>query len=277
MEKSREKREILIDNKVFTKDDIISLTKLFIKSSDEILARSMEISRKELIQERGDESRILESDINKGYSKLEFTSADNNHYSFTFNDISELIDILDSKRIIEINFHFWEPALKSRFTFIIKQKNASHSSGSCYAEIEGEDKNWADETLKTAEHFFAACRNQSNLLRKSWFIIIPVTILIVNLFLNNVIELISSTMHLFHKWVMTSLTSDWVFVIIVLSLFTAFPVIYLYNRLVRLWPRVELQTGKDYRKIESGKRYKLLIIASVIIIPLVISYLLRIF
>jgi hypothetical protein len=277
MEMVKDKREILIDNKVFTKDDIISLAKLFIKCSDEILARSKAITRVELIQERGDESRIKESDLNKGYSKLEFTSSDNNHYSFTSNDLSDIIDIQDSKRIVEINFQFWETVLKSRFTIIIKQTDAKTRPGSSYAGIESEDSIWADTTMKSAEDFFAACRIQSNLLRKFSFILLPAIILIVNLFLKNLIELIGSRMHLFHKWVMTSLTSDWVFVIIVLTLFTAFPVIFFYQRLINLWPRVELQTGKDYLKIESGRRNKLLIIASLIIIPAVISFLLRIF
>ena len=277
MDKIKEKREILIDNKVFTKDDIISLTKLFIKRSDEILVASREIARKELISDGWDESRIKESDTDKGYSKLELSSDDNIHYSFTFNDLADLNDILASKRIIELNFQFWERSLNSRFTVIIKQSDASSSSGSSYVEIKGDDLIWVDQTQKITEDFFAACRNQSNLLRKYSLIIIPLTVLIFNLFLNNIIELISSRMHLFHKWVMTSLTNDWIFVIIVLTLFTALPVVFIYNRIVKLWPRIELQTGKEYQKIESRKRNKLLIIVSIIFIPAVISFLLRIF
>ena len=277
MDKIKEKREILIDNKVFTKDDIISLTKLFIKRSDEILVASREIARKELISDGWDESRIKESDTDKGYSKLELSSDDNIHYSFTFNELADLNDILASKRIIELNFQFWERSLNSRFTVIIKQSDASSSSGSSYAEIKGDDLKWVDQTQKVTEDFFASCRNQSNLLRKYSLIIIPITVLIFNLFLNNIIELISSRMHLFHKWVMTSLTNDWIFVIIVLTLFTALPVVFIYNRIVKLWPRIELQTGKEYQKIESRKRNKLLIIVSIIFIPAVISFLLRIF
>jgi hypothetical protein len=277
MDKIKEKRDILIDNKVFTKDDIISLTKIFIKSSDEILVVSKEIARKELIHDGWDESRIKESDTDKGYSQLELSSDDNIHYSFTINDLADMNDILASKRIIELNFQFWERALNSRFTVIIKQTDARSSSGSSYAEIKGDDLIWVDQTQRVTEDFFATCRNQSNFLRKYSFIIIPLTVLIFNLFLNNVIELVSSRMHLFHKWVMTSLTSDWGFVIIVLTLFTALPVVFIYNRIVKLWPRIELQTGNDYQKIGSRKRNKLLIVVSIIIIPAVISFLLRIF
>jgi hypothetical protein len=275
MEKSKDKKEILIDNKVFTKDEILSLARLFIRCSDVILARSREITRKELIAEGWDESRINEKD-DKGYSKLEFTAADNVHYSLTFDDLSDVNDILENKKITEFNFLFWERALKSRFSVTIKQTDADSVSVPGYAEVEGEDRIWAEETLKIVDEFLSSCKNQTNQLKKYALIIIPLTILILNLFLNNVIELISSRMHFLHKLVMTSITSDWLFVGIVITLFTALPVISVYRRLIKLWPRVEIRTGKNYEKIDNERRNKILIIVSIVIIPALISCLMRV-
>lgn len=47
MEKAKEKREFPIDNKIFTKENILLLIKLFVKLSNEILDKSKEIRHKE--------------------------------------------------------------------------------------------------------------------------------------------------------------------------------------------------------------------------------------
>jgi hypothetical protein len=81
-------------------------------------------------------------------------------------------------------------------------------------------------------------------------------------------------MHLFSKYAIESLTSDWRFFVLLLSLITVSPSLLIYKRLRKLWPGVEIQTGKDFRLIEKDKRKILLTIASIIIIPALVSYLL---
>ena len=277
MEKVNEKREFSIDYKIFNKDDLISLTKLFTKHSDEILYKSKEIRRIDLIHKELKESNIKESDLDTSYSKLEFTSADNIHYSMTFDDVSDLDNILTNNKIIEINLEFRERVFDSRFIIRIKHTYSKSSSGSSYVEVGGKDKMWVNETLRIVEDFILACKDQSKFLRKYGILIIPLTILISNLFLNNIIELIITRLHMFSKLVMTSITKDWLFVIIILTLFTALPVIFVYYRVLKLWPAVEIQTGKDFQQIENQKRNKLWIIASIIIIPAIISFLFRLF
>lgn len=62
MEIIKEIRELLIDNKIFTKNDILALINLFIKLSNDILEKSKEIKRNDLIHE-GCNEKILRSDI----------------------------------------------------------------------------------------------------------------------------------------------------------------------------------------------------------------------
>ena len=62
-----EKKEFSIDNKIFTKNDIISLVQLFVKLSNEILDKSKKIKHKELIQEGWLETNISEKYINTSH------------------------------------------------------------------------------------------------------------------------------------------------------------------------------------------------------------------
>jgi hypothetical protein len=87
-------------------------------------------------------------------------------------------------------------------------------------------------------------------------------------------EIIAQMMHLFSKYAIESLTSDWRFFVFILSFITVSPAILVYKRLRKLWPGIEIQTGKDFRLIEKDKRRKLLIIVSILILPAIISYLL---
>ena len=58
MEHTKAKKEFLIDYKIFTKDNTISLIKIFINTSIEILEKSKDNYRKELIEKGYEESVI---------------------------------------------------------------------------------------------------------------------------------------------------------------------------------------------------------------------------
>jgi hypothetical protein len=72
-------------------------------------------------------------------------------------------------------------------------------------------------------------------------------------------------------------TKDWIFFIIVSSLITLAPAVFIYNWLVKLFPRIEIQTDKDIQQIGKEKCIKLWLIASIIIIPTIISFVLRLY
>lgn len=270
MKTKTEKKELLIENRIFTKDDIVSLIKILIKQTREILDKSKEARRQDFIQKEWKEAFINEGDVDTSHSRVEFTTSDHIKYTGTFEDTAELNDILDKKIITEINLYFTEQVLTS--SVLIRIKNSDISPA--YAKVEGQDITWVNETAKTLEDFFSHCRNQSVIVKKSGTLIVLLTIVALNFFLNNTLELIAQMMHLFSKYAIESLTSDWRFFIFILSVITVSPSVLVYKRLKNLWPGIEIQTGNDFRAMEKDKRSKLLIIVSILILPAVITYLL---
>jgi hypothetical protein len=273
MEHTKEKREFLIDYKIFTKDNAISLIKIFIDSSIEILEKSKDNYRKELIEKGYEVSVIGKSDIDRGYSKLEFTDSDHSKYTTRFEDITETIDILSNKKIIEITLFFSEQVFNSRFKINIKHSDSHSTPG--YVIVEGEDIEWVNNTMKILRNFFSTCRSQSTFVKENKLIIVALTVLALNFFLNNSIGLIALKMHLFPKFAMMSLSKNWMFFTVILSLITLSPAFLIFQRLIKIWPRIEIQTGKDFRQIQREKRKKVLLLTSIIIVPTVISFLLR--
>jgi hypothetical protein len=269
-----EKREISIDNKIFTKDDVMSLIKLFNKLSNEILDKSKEIKRKELIQEGWKESNITERYIDTSHSSLELSASDNSKYTGTFEEILQANGILDNKKIVGISLYFTEHAFDSIFIIRIEQSISDFHLSSNYAEVEGQDKIWVNGTFKIVKDFLSNCRNQSMFVKKFQYLIMAFTVLILILFIRNLIEIFIKTKLIFPKIMGNLFTKDWIYFIIVSFLITLAPAVFIYNWLVKLFPRIEIQTGKDFQQIGKEKRIKLWLIVSLIIIPTIISFLL---
>ena len=273
MERTKAKKEFLIDYKIFTRDNSISLIKIFINTSMVILEKSKDNYRKELIEKGYEESVIRKSDVDRGYSKLEFTDSHHSKYTTRFEEITETIDILSNRKIIEITLFFSEQVFNSRFKINIKHSDSHSTPG--YAIVEGEDSEWVYNTMKIVKDFLSTCRSQSTFVQENKVYIVPATVLILNFFLNNSIGLIAQKMHLFPKFAMMSLSKDWMFFTIILSLITLSPAFLIYQRLLKIWPRIEIQTAKDDRQIQREKRNKVLLLTSIIIVPTIISFLLR--
>lgn len=264
MERTKAKKEFLIDYKIFTRDNSISLIKIFINTSMVILEKS---------KDNYEESVIRKSDVDRGYSKLEFTDSHHSKYTTRFEEITETIDILSNRKIIEITLFFSEQVFNSRFKINIKHSDSHSTPG--YAIVEGEDSEWVYNTMKIVKDFLSTCRSQSTFVQENKVYIVPATVLILNFFLNNSIGLIAQKMHLFPKFAMMSLSKDWMFFTIILSLITLSPAFLIYQRLLKIWPRIEIQTAKDDRQIQREKRNKVLLLTSIIIVPTIISFLLR--
>lgn len=268
-----EKRELLIDNKIFTKNDITSLIKLFTKLSNEILDKSKEIKRKDLIREGWQEQNIKEQYIDTSQSSLEFTYSDNFIYNGKIEEFVESDAIPANKKIVEIDLYFKENVFNSRF--IIKIRHSHPYSTSSYVIVEGEDRTWVTGTIGFIEEFLSTCRNQSSFVKKLRILIIASTDLILMLFLINLIKLFIKTKVIFPKIVGNIFTNELIFFIVLLSLISLTPAIYIYERLKKLYPGIEIQTRKDFNLAEKEKRFKLWVIISLIIIPTIISFLLR--
>jgi hypothetical protein len=269
-----EKREVSIDNKIFTKNDIISLVQLFVKLSNDILDKSKEIKHKELIQEGWPEATISEKYINTSHSGIEFTSSDKSKYSFSFNEISEAKDILDTKQIIEIELYFNENVLDSKI--VLKLRHSDTFSGSNYALVEGEDSDWVNGTIRLLNNFLVTCRNQSTFVEKYKILIFGVTILLFILFLHNLIVFFIRTKVIFPKIVGNMFSESIIYVIMVLALISATPAVLIYKWLIKLFPGIEIQTGLNYHHAKKERGNKLLLLAILIIVPTILSlFLLR--
>jgi hypothetical protein len=264
------KREVSIENKIFTKNDIISLVQLFVNLSNEILDKSKEIKHKELIQEGWPETNISEKYINTSHSGIEFTSSDKSKYSFSFKEISEAKDVLDTKQIIEVELYFNENVLDSKF--VLKLRHSDTFSGSSYALVEGEDSDWVNGTIKLLKNFLVTCRNQSTFVEKNKILIFGVTILLLILFLHNLIVFFIRTKVIFPKIVGNMFSESIIYVIMVLALISATPAVLIYKWLLKLFPGIEIQTGLNYDHAKKERRNKLLLLAILIIVPTILSF-----
>jgi hypothetical protein len=265
-----EKKEVSIDNKIFTKNDIISLVQLFVKLSNDILDKSKEIKHKELIQEGWPETNISEKYINTSRSGIEFTSSDKSKYSFSFKEISEAKDILDNKQIIEIELYFNENVLDSKI--VLKLRHSDVYSGSSYALVEGEDSNWVNGTIRLLKNFLVTCRNQSTFVEKYKILIFGVMILLLIIFLHNLIVFFIRTKVIFPKIVGNMFSENIIYVIMVLALISATPAVLIYKWLLKLFPGIEIQTGLNYDHAKKERRNKLLLLAILIIVPTILSF-----
>ena len=266
-----EKREVWIDNKIFTKNDVLSLVRLFVKISNEIIDRAKEIKRNELIQKKLPANTIEEIIDDIGTISIEFTTSDNSTYTGSSDKILEEDEILSTKKIIDIFLQFYENVSDSKLVIKIKQSDLSKG----YVSVESQDISWVNDTTRLAENFLAKCRNQSAFVKKFKIFGIAMTVLILNFLLLNIIELFIKTKIIFPK-IMHSLFNKNLFIVfIVISLITVTPAISIYNWLQKLFPRIEIQSGKYFQQAEKEKRKKILMVISLILIPTIISFLLR--
>jgi hypothetical protein len=65
------------------------------------------------------------------------------------------------------------------------------------------------------------------------------------------------------------------YVVVILVLISATPSILIYRWINNLFPGVEIQTGANIQEANNRRRIKLLLMALLVIIPAIFSYLLR--
>jgi hypothetical protein len=273
MKELKEKRELRIENKIFTIANLTDLIRLFSKQSNELENKSAEMKRQELIGKGLPESVISEGYLNSGHSYIELVSYDNSKYSFSSGEMEEAIGILKSKRIKEIELNFIEKASETRFTVKLRQSGTVSDQG--YVLLESNDINWMNECLKGMEDFLFSCKNQSVFIRKNKIPIIISIIAILSYFLLNLIEFFIKTEVSFPKIVGNIFRDDLIYYIILFVMVTATPSVLIYRLLRKLYPSIEIQTGPQSGKVQKEKRKKMLLIVLIIIVPVVISVLLR--
>ena len=267
------KKELSIDNKIFTKGEVLSLIELFIKQANEVLDESKEIKRRELIGEGWPESNITEKHLNTCHAGFDLTSSDNIKYSFKFEQIKDASGMLNTMEIIEIEMYFSENVLNSKL--LIKLRHSNNSPGSSYAQAESENSEWAKVTGRSLENFINSCRDQTSFLKKYKTLIISITTVILVFFLYNLIDFFIRTKVMFPKIAGSMFRESFAYVIVILVLISATPSILIYRWINNLFPGVEIQTGANIQETNNRRRIKLLLMALLVIIPAIFSYLLR--
>jgi hypothetical protein len=272
MKKEKKKRELLIENKIFTKDDLIALIKLFISLSNVILEKSKGIKKKELISGGWHEANLTDQDTNTSHSGIELSSSDNLKFSFSFEEISEAISILDNNQVNEVELYFRENALSSKF--VIKLRRSDHKSNSSYALAEGLDKEWVEASIAAVRKLLETFRDQSAFVKQNRIAIISVTIVMLILFLHNLTEFFIRTRVMFPKIVGSIFTENLIYVAFVYLVISVTPAILIYRWLRKLYPGIEIETGDDHLQAGKKRLKKVLLMIALILIPTVLSFLL---
>lgn len=249
----KESRSLFISNKIFTSDDIRALSLLFKKQLNEILDKCKETEREELKSKKLDDNFIEEAIKNIGLIDVELTSSDGSQYAGTIEDIMEAEDFLNSNKLIKIKFYFGERSTASMIFITIE-----HSfSRACQLSIEGFDRTWVNGSIKKFDDFFKNCKDQSYIIRKYGWVIVVVTFLLISALFLNLFDFIFYIIqsHKNNQGEVISIFEGMNIVSFVgVTLFSASLTDMIYRSLRKLWPTIELQTGKDFHKIEKIKR-----------------------
>jgi hypothetical protein len=267
-----EKREVWIDNKILTKDDVLSLVSLFVKISGEVLEKAKEIKRDELNLKNLSPATIGEVINNTGNLSIELTTSDNLTYTGSSDKIPVENEILSKKKITEILMQYSDNVSDNKLIIKIKQSDSSKG----YISVAGREITRVNEITSLIENFFLNCKNQSTFVRKYRILLIAATVMVLNFLLLNLIELFIKAELIFPK-IMHSLFNKNLFVIfLIMTLITVTPAISVYNWFKKLFPRIEIQNIKNYHQVKKQKFRKILMIISLILVPTIISFLIRV-
>lgn len=273
MKEAKEKREIQIDNKIFSRSDLAGLLGMFIAQSNEILEKSKELRRQDLIREGWSETNIRDGYINTSYSGITLTSSDNSNYTYSLEESQEALKTLDEKIITEIELQFNEKVSETRF--IVRLRHSFTKLGSSYVLAEGRDSDWLSETTKSFGDLLLSCRNQSVFVQKFRIPIVVTIVGLLSFLLVNFIKFFIKTEVSFHKIVANIFNDDLIYYIIIFALVSVTPAILIYRWLRKLYPDVELQTGPNSGKLQKERRNKIILLILAIVVPVVISFLIK--
>jgi hypothetical protein len=268
-----EKQELQIDNKIFTKSDLAKLFRLFIRQSNEILDKSKEIKRQMLIRDGWSEKNITEGYINTSHSAITLTTSVNSYHTYSFEDLDIAIQTLDEQVITEVELQFAEKTSDCRLSVKLRHSGTNRLPGNITAE--GMDSDWVNTSIKIFEDFLAECGNQSGFVRKYKYPIIITIIGLFSLFLVNFIKFFIKAEVSFPKIVSNIFKDDLIYYIVIFTVVSTTPAIMIYRWLKKLYPDVDIQTGPDSGKLQKERRNKIFLLIIAVIIPVVISFLIK--
>lgn len=254
----KETRKKIIEDKIFTKSDICSIFK--------IVNSEYEYSKKAK---------------NHSLSRLELNlnCQDGTNYESESDDLLNDGDIIDTKRCVSVSIRYNDYKLERR-------TSVTFEHGSDYGNefiVSGLDRNWVSGTFDRIDTTIDSVKPQ-----KHWFIQYKSIILHVSAFffglmiyrildilwyqhiepINNPSEIIQAIRDFIYKYLFVLYTIQGIF----FWLQGIFPVLYLRNWVLKLWPSIEFDFGPEHQKSEKNKRKRLGLFFFVIIVPLLISF-----
>jgi len=235
-----ETRHVKISNVVITSDDIRALATIVDNAS------------KEKIND-------------KSYYSYSFGAKafDDSEYESTSCDVFRKGGVLETKRIQEVNIYFSEHSTNSRMNIRITHGDSRSMSNEI--TVSGTDSTWVNGVMRQFEDIINNLEKQKTWPKQFYWVIV----IILALGIGRIISFLLFDVIFVHSIRREPATPfiGW----IVVFLFIFLPASLLSDKIVKLWPSIEIRAGKDYAQIEKRKRYRLWILMSLGIIPILIS------
>jgi hypothetical protein len=252
----KEIRRKIIEDKIFTKSDIRNIYK--------IVNSEYEYSKKAK---------------NHSSLELELNCQDRTSYESESDDLLNDGDIIDTKRCVSVSIEYHDYNLERKISVTLKHGRDYNNE----FIVSGLDRNWVSGIFDRIDTTIDSVKPQ-----KHWFIQYKSIILHVSAFffglmiyrildilwyqhiesINTPSEIIQAIRDFIHKYLFVLYTIQG----ILFWLQGVFPVWYLRDWVLKLWPSVEFDFGPEHQKSEKNKRNRLELFFFVIIVPLLISF-----
>lgn len=236
----RETREKKIDNKIFTKKDIINIWK------------SIEDLKKK--NDNDKETKI----------SMQIRCDDDTRYESTSDEFLQEGEIFDIKKVESIDFDYcyWTGGDSDRITISIKQGICGH----CNFLVSGGNKNWVAGSFSKIESIINSLNPQKNIIDKYYTSLNIILIVFFDYIF------LSIFIFLFHNHLQKITNLEFLFYIIpIITIFSAMLSSWPINRLLKLWPVIEFDFGPEHMKVEKQRRKKVWNLLTIVIIPLILG------
>jgi hypothetical protein len=227
-------------------------------------------------------SKIIEESANKikvsdyRFRRIHIETQDGSEYKSSSSNILSQGSILDSKQINKIRMYFEDSMSEDRPSISIYLTHGN-SYGSNYIEVIGNESTWVNGVMRRFEDIVGDWERQPTWPRRfQWAFVLLFVIGIMRVIWLIVLTILSQYAAAFpqinslspSRKLITSLV-----ITILPALLFAIPGYYITDKLVELWPNVELRTGREHAQIYRKRRDRLWTIMGLIIIPLLITFL----
>lgn len=246
----------IIDNRVFTKDDIIRIG--------------------EIIENQKEENSELDSRSTKKYV---ITCDDSTSYESGSLSIITDEDIIDVKKTQSIEMSYHNYASEKSVDIELFHNGPRYIN----CRIAGNDRNWVNGTLREIEEKIKGTKPQDNFFLRHPVLLYNVSAFGIGILLSKIVVYI--LLSLFGGTPSSEPDPYW------LQLIKSFPILgilinwafyWLFgamtfasntrNLILELWPSTEFDFGPEHLKLEKKRRNTIVIVLTVVIIPILVSF-----